>query len=260
MDLQLTGRTVFVTGSHRGTGLTIAQRFLEAGASVIVHGHDEAALSNFDERFSSRVVGELWTESGCSAVIEQVLTLTKHLDILINNYGTASRGDWLTADSDAWREAYEHNVLSVSRLSHGLLSRLKASDQGRIVNLGTLGSTRPNARMPHYYAAKGALANLTVSLAKALAGTGVTVNLVSPGLIRTPEVEASYTTIAQAKGWGNTFAEAEANIAEHYFDNPLGRLATREEVADLVVFLASARAGFINGQNIGIDGGALGIV
>ena len=114
--------------------------------------------------------------------------------------------------------------------------------------------------MPHYYASKGALATLTVSLAKELAGSAITVNTVSPGLIRTAEVEAQYRAVAKRKGWGESWAEIEAGIMAEGGANPLGRIARVEEVADLVVFLASDRAGFINGQNIRIDGGAVDIV
>jgi 3-oxoacyl-[acyl-carrier protein] reductase len=128
---------------------------------------------------------------------------------------------------------------------------------GRIVNLGTVGSTRPAERMPHYYAAKGALATMTVSLAKAVAGSGVTVNLVSPGLIRTPEVEAAWLERGVREGLGDTFEAIEPQLAQ---DIPIRRIARREEVADLVAFLVSPLAGAIHGQNIRIDGGALGTV
>ena len=114
--------------------------------------------------------------------------------------------------------------------------------------------------MPHYYSAKGALATLTVSLAKELGPRGITVNLVSPGLIRTPEVEAQYLKQAKDAGWGNDFETAEEKITEKFFPNPLKRIATRQEVADVILFLASARASFVNGQNIRVDGGAVDIV
>ena len=136
----------------------------------------------------------------------------------------------------------------------------KMQKGGRVINLGTVGSTRPNSVMPHYYAAKGALATLTVNLSKELGPNGITVNLVSPGLIRTPEVESHYLTRALESGWGDDFETAEEKITEEFFPNPLKRIATREEVADLVLFLASARAFFINGQNIRVDGGAVDIV
>ena len=113
--------------------------------------------------------------------------------------------------------------------------------------------------MPHYYASKGALSNMTVSLCKAVQGTGITVNTVSPGLIRTAELEAGYRMKALKKGWGDDWPSIERNIVESDFPNPLGRIARREDIANLVTFLCSDRASFINGQNIRVDGGAIGL-
>jgi NAD(P)-dependent dehydrogenase (short-subunit alcohol dehydrogenase family) len=90
-----------------------------------------------------------------------------------------------------------------------------------------------------------------------VSGTGIRVNLVSPGLILTPEVQAAYLKRGERKGWGTTWEEVEAVIAK---DIPIGRIVTREEVAALVVFLASPLADGIHGQNIRVDGGALDIV
>ncbi len=96
-----------------------------------------------------------------------------------------------------------------------------------------------------------------VSLAKELSNTGITVNTVSPGLILTDELEAAYRVAAARKGWPEDWESIERKIVESDFPNPCGRIARREEVADLVVFLCSERADFINGQNIRIDGGAV---
>ena len=98
---------------------------------------------------------------------------------------------------------------------------------------------------------------MTVSLAKEVAGTGIRVNLVSPGLILTPEVEAAYLERGRKRGWGDSWTDVEPHVAAEI---PIGRIARREEVADLVVFLASDRADAIHGQNIKIDGGALDVV
>ena len=152
---------------------------------------------------------------------------------------------------------YQKNVLSVARMVQGVVPGMKAGQWGRIINLGTIGSHRPGSIMPHYYSAKGALATLGVSLAQELANTGITVNTVSPGLIHTPDLEAGYRARAKKKGWGEDWETIQAHIVEEEFPNPCGRLASREEVADLVLFLGSEQAGFINGQNIRIDGGAV---
>ncbi|MBD3649322.1 MAG: SDR family oxidoreductase [Pseudomonadales bacterium] len=262
MDLQLENKVALVTGSNRGTGLVIAKRLAEEGARVLVHGPDAESAEKAAKEIGAAgaVSGAIATDDGASRVADQVHAFSPALDILVNNYGTAEGGRWLTASTADWISIYEKNTLSVVRMVQHFLPAMSEAGRGRIINLGTVGSTRPNRNMPHYYASKGALANLTVSLAKETTGTAITVNLVSPGLIRTPEVEEAWARRAREEGLGNSFEEAESKLVEKYFPNPMGRVATREEVADLVIFLASDRAAFINSQNIRIDGGAVDIV
>ncbi len=257
MDLQLKSHTALVTGSHRGTGFIIAKTLAAEGAHVLVHGFtEEQATQAANEIAGSEPVwGDITSDGGCEALVAQLQD--KNVDILINNYGTAEGGSWQESDSPDWLDLYEKNVLSAVRLIRALLPDLRKRSFARIINLGTVGSTRPNSRMPHYYAAKGALANLTTGLAGEVAGTGIRVNLVSPGLIATPEVEAAYVARGQAKGWGNTWAEVEPHVAR---DIPIRRIATREEIASAVCFLASPLSDSIHGHNLRIDGGALGIV
>ena len=98
---------------------------------------------------------------------------------------------------------------------------------------------------------------MTIGLAREVAGTNIRVNLVSPGLILTPEVKSSYLKRAAQKDWGSTWSEVEPKIAG---DIPIGRITRREEVADLILFLCSTKADAIHGQNIMIDGGSYGVV
>ena len=219
MNFQLENKTVLISGSYRGTGFTIAQQFAQLGAKVVIHAHETAQLDGVDlHPFAGKVIGDLGTAEGIEAVIGQFKNDFSSLDVLVNNYGIAMGGNLEQLTYQDWHTLYDHNLVSAAQLSQHLLPLIKASSQGRIINLGTIGSTRPNARMPHYYAAKGALANFTVSLAKSLKGTGITVNLVSPGLIRTPEVEARFTETARKRGWGDTFDAAEQQLTANYFD------------------------------------------
>jgi 3-oxoacyl-[acyl-carrier protein] reductase len=110
--------------------------------------------------------------------------------------------------------------------------------------------------MPHYYASKAVLPNLCVSLAKELGGSGVTVNLVSPGIIATQEIKATLARRAEKKGWGSDWETIEREASRELFANPTGRIAKIEEVASLVAFVASGPASYINGANLRVDGGA----
>ncbi|MBT4519294.1 MAG: SDR family oxidoreductase [Halieaceae bacterium] len=258
MDLELKGKWALVTGSNRGTGEIIARQLADEGARVIVHSLKEGDSVTVAQSLSgaSAVWGDITGETGADQVVSQVNHCCSRLDILVNNYGIASSGRWLTSATDKWVDAYQHNALSVVRLVQAFVPAMKAGGVGaRIVNLGTVGAVKPGAKMPHYYAAKGALATMTVSLAKELTGTDITVNTVAPGVIRTAEVEASFRQRAQREGWDGEWPDIERRIVAEQFPNPMQRMASREEVADLVLFLCSARASYINGQNICIDGG-----
>jgi 3-oxoacyl-[acyl-carrier protein] reductase len=258
MDLELNGRVALVTGAHRGTGSIIAARLAAEGASVLVHGFTagQAQSACAELGAGTPVAGDITTDAGADAVAAACRDIAP-VDILVNNYGTAAPGSWEASGSDDWLDLYQKNVLSAQRLIQRLLPDMKRRGWGRIINLGTVGSTRPNARMPHYYAAKGALANLTIGLARELAGTGIRVNLVSPGLILTPEVQQQYLERGRRNGWGETWDDIERHVAR---DIPIGRIVRREEVAALVAFLASPVADAIHAQNIRIDGGVLGVV
>ncbi len=256
VDLELAGKTALVSGSYRGTGLIIAKRLAEEGARVLVHGLEagQAQTAVAEIGCGEPVTGDITTDAGASALCD---ACPAQVDVLINNYGTADAGSWEESDTEDWLRSYQKNVLSAQRLIRQLLPQMRALGWGRIINLGTVGSTRPNNRMPQYYAAKGALATMTVSLAKEVAGTGIGVNLVSPGVILTPEVKAAYLKHGQKKGWGDTWEEIEPHVAK---DIPHGRIVSREEVASLIAFLASPLANGIHGQNIRVDGGALDIL
>ena len=258
MDLNLRGRVALVTGSYRGTGESIARVLAAEGANVIVHGVLQGDGDFLASEIGAEVVwGDIGSEAGCQQLAAQLGESVNGVDILVNNYGGAGAGRWLRSSEQDWLASYQKNVLSAVRLIQLVVPGMRQRGWGRIVQLGTIGSHQPNSIMPEYYAAKGALATMSVSLAKELSGSGITVNTISPGYIRTAEVEQSLRKRAAKKGWGDSWEAIVEQVVQSDFPNPCGRIAEREEVADLVAFICSDRAGFINGQNIRIDGGAV---
>ncbi len=247
MDLGLTQRTAIVTGSYRGTGAATAKLLAAEGATVIVHGlepgqPDEVVTSILDSGGRARgVVADLLDDAAVTAMAAEI---GSDIDIVVCNYGVAAGGRWTTASDDDWLEAYERNVLSAVRVIRAFRPTLVDQAWGRIVLLGTVGSVRPAKIRPQYYSAKSALPGLVVSLAQDLAHTGVTANLVSPGLISTPEVLERLRGRSVADAFGSELA-------------PLtNEMTTPAQVAALVAYLCSEQAGSITGSNFRIDGGA----
>ena len=257
MNLDLTSKRALVTGSSRGTGAGIARVLAREGASVFVHGFELAAAESVassiraEGHVAHAVVGDIRSDEGA----RQLANSVGEIDILVNNYGVAEGGSWQSATAD-WIDIYEKNVLSAVRLVQALTPGMKSRRWGRVLFVSTVGYARPNSRMPHYYASKMALINMTLSLAKELAHTGITVNCISPGIIATAEIRELYEHRAIQKGEPIDWASLEQQIVRGDMPNPAGIVGTPEDIGELVAFLASDRARYVNAANIRIDGGA----
>jgi NAD(P)-dependent dehydrogenase (short-subunit alcohol dehydrogenase family) len=261
VDLGLAGKVALVTGSYRGTGAGIARVLAAEGATVLVHGLQAGATAQtvqsiVDAGHSCHAVtGDLRSEPGTAALVADVRRVVPAVDIVVNNYGVAEGSDWESSDSASWHGSYDTNVVSAARVTQAFLPDMRRAGFGRVVFVSTIGATRPGDRMPEYYAAKAALPSMAMSLAKHLAGTGVTVNCVSPGLIATPEIVARFTEHARKKGSGTDWASVERLMLEH-MANPSGRVATPEDVGRFIAFVVSEPAWHLNGAHLRFDGGA----
>lgn len=262
MHLQLEGKRALVTGSTKGIGQEIARVLAAEGCAVAIHGRQLARAEDVageiaaNGRITAAVAGDLATDDGAARTADDAVAALGGVDILVNNAAAyVNRGWWDAAPGD-WASLYEANVVSAVRLVGRLAPAMRERGWGRIIQIASGEATQPFAFMPDYAATKAALVNLTVSLSREMTRTGITVNTISPGIVVTPGVEEFFRIEAARRGWGSTWEEIEQAVLREVLDNPTGRLGRGDEVANLVAFVASPLAGYINGANLRIDGGS----
>lgn len=257
MDLGLKGKRALVTGSSSGIGAGIARLLAVEGCAVVVHGRDRAKAQAVADAIGNAevAVGDLSTDAGADAVA----AAAGEIDILVNNAGGAtgtSAMHWTQVDEAGWEATYQLNTIAAARLIRRLLPAMQAKGWGRIINVASAAGAQPLAFGPDYGAAKAAMLNMTVSLAKSLGSCGVTANSVSPGMVLTPAVAAWLSRLGPAMGWGEiSLEEAEKRAARELTPIPVGRAGRVEEIAHIVGMIASPAAGFMTGANIRVDGG-----
>jgi len=262
MDLELHGKVALVTGSTSGIGEAVVRRLAREGASVVVHGRRTAEAERIVADITAAggtanaALGDLANDAGAEHVARTALAAFGPIDILINNAGVFRMDDWNNLDAADWIDQYDRNVASIVRIVKHILPPMRERRWGRIIQMSSVGAVMPSNTTVNYGGAKAAVAVFSSGLAKVLAGTGITANTVTPGPVLTPMLERWIRDIAKARGWNGDMPEWEHRFATEVRPNPLGRVARVEELADLITFLASPRAGFINGANIRVDGGA----
>lgn len=259
MDLQLHGHTALITGSSAGIGAAIAGALAAEGCRVVVHGRRESAATDVAAEVIAAggqaevVIGDV-TDPGRLPQIANAAE-SAGVDIVVANAGPFAEHRWDDATAADWREALDGNVIATAALISALLPGLRRRGWGRVITIGSRASITPLPNMVEYSAAKAAVVNLTVSLAQHLAGSGVTANCVSPGVILTPSLQQMFMDRYPP---GTQWSDVEAVLASEYAPNPVGRFGRAEEVADVVTFVASPRAGYLNGAVLRVDGGITG--
>ena len=262
MDLQLKGKRALVTGSSSGIGEAVAKTFAREGVSVVVHGRNErramrvAAEIEAEGGTACVALGDLSLDESARSVAETACSALGGIDILVNNAGVGGpQRSWFGTPTVQWAHLVNNDVLSMVRLVHSLVPQMRQRGWGRVIQIASPAAVQPLGEGPDYSAAKAATVNLTVSLSKALANSGVTANTISPGGILTAGFERVWREIAAQRGWGGAWPEIERRIVSEVLPNPTNRLGRVEEVASLVAFVASPLGGYINGANLRVDGG-----
>ncbi|HVJ89415.1 MAG TPA: SDR family oxidoreductase, partial [Labilithrix sp.] len=194
MDLHLKDKRALVTGSSAGIGAEVARFLAREGVEVVVHGRNAeraGAVANEITTAGGRAalaIGDLSTAEGLSRVIDAVEHALGGIDILVNNAGGPTymaHASWFDAPLEEWIDDYKSNTLPAVRLVQAFVPGMRERRWGRVIQISSRNAISPHAQLGAYGASKAALNNFTLSLSKALAGTGVTSNGIMPGLIYT---------------------------------------------------------------------------
>jgi NAD(P)-dependent dehydrogenase (short-subunit alcohol dehydrogenase family) len=259
MDLQLKGKRALVTGSTAGIGYAIAEGLAREGTDVIVNGRTDAAVQAVVAALTKAgggtiagFAGDLGTAEGAAAVVRRY----PDVDILVNNLGIFEPRAFEDISDADWMRFFEVNVLSGVRLARAYLPAMRRRNWGRIIFISSESAVQIPAEMIHYGTTKTAQLAVSRGLAEATAGTGITVNAVLPGPTRSRGVNDF--TAALGRESGQTAAEIEREFFTTARPTSLiKRFATPEEVAALVVYVASPLASATTGAALRVDGGTI---
>ncbi|HWC89600.1 MAG TPA: SDR family oxidoreductase [Pirellulales bacterium] len=250
MHLDLKNRVVIVSGGARGIGAACCSAFVDEGARVVLADRDEAATTGFAQQLRERgaiveaVVADLQDAAACQRVVEQAVSTFGQIDVLVNNAGF-NDAQGLDQPPERFASSVLSNLLHAYALAHYALPLLRKS-RGAIVNVSSKVSVTGQGATSGYAAAKGAINALTREWAVALAADGVRVNCVLPAECLTDQYQRWFDSQPEPHA-------AEQAVARLV---PLGRrLTTAEEVAAMIVFLASPRSSHTTGQLVFVDGG-----
>ncbi len=258
MDLQLTAKLALVSGSSKGIGLAIATGLAREGARVIINGRSEKSVADAVAKIRQQVPrasleafpGDLTD----AATVENLSRKFPDVEILINNLGIFEPKPFEEIPDDDWRRFFEVNVLSGVRLGRVYLPRMKEKNWGRIIFISSESGIQIPAEMVHYGMTKTAQLAVSRGMAETCAGTGVTVNAVLPGPTLSDGVEEFVKQLSGGKPFGEFEREFFASVRP---TSLLKRFATTEEVANLVVYVASPLSSGTNGAALRVDGGVV---
>lgn len=257
MDFGLSGKTAIVTGASRGIGLAVTQALVAEGVRVVAGARmiTDELTRLADAGGVVAVPVDLSTPGGPDTLVAAAQEAFDGLDILVNNVGAVHprTGGFLSVTDEEWQETITINFMAAVRTTRAALPLLLARGAGSIVTVNSLNATVPDPLVIDYSAAKSALASFSKSLSKEVGARGVRVNTVSPGPVSTAlwlGEGGVAETVGQASG-----GDPEAVAKSVAGGAVTGRFTRPEEVADLVVLLASDRAGNMTGADLVIDGG-----
>jgi NAD(P)-dependent dehydrogenase (short-subunit alcohol dehydrogenase family) len=251
LDLELQGKVALITGGSDGLGRAAAARLAAEGARVAICARRREPLEEAAAALRAAsggevlaVVADVTSGPDCQRLVEEAAGAFGAVDILLNNAGTSAAQGLEEVDDAAWYADIDLKLMAAVRLCRAVIPRMRARGGGAIVNATIVGGKAPPARGLPTTVTRAAGINLTKSLANQYAADNIRVNTICIGLIKSAQW--------QRRAGDRPTAELYAEMGKRV---PLGRIGEAEEYADLVAFLVSARAAFITGTAINLDGG-----
>jgi NAD(P)-dependent dehydrogenase (short-subunit alcohol dehydrogenase family) len=257
MDLQLRNQHVLITGGSKGIGLACAQAFLQEGAKVSLVSRDTANLDKARQTLQTQfaadrihtVAADLRDAQAALAALDSAEAAFGPVDVLVNSAGAAKRTPAPELTPEAWQDAMQAKYFTYIHMINPSIQRMAACGKGAVVNVvGNGGKVASPIHLPGG-AANAALMLASAGLAAAYGPQGIRVNAINPGLTRTDRLQEGL--VADARNQGISTEQAMAQAVSRI---PLGRMAEPEEIANAVVFLASAKASYITGICMSMDG------
>ena len=263
MNIDLSGKTALVTGSTAGIGYAIAKGLAGSGAEVVLNGRTQQKVDAVAAKLRAAIPGskvrgiaaDVSTAEGCKALVAAL----PEVDILVNNAGIFEPKDFFEIPDEDWTRFFEVNVMSGVRLSRAYLAGMLKRNWGRIVFISSESALNIPTEMIHYGTTKTAQLAISRGLAKLTSGTAVTVNSVLPGPTMSEGVETFVKDLARQGG--ESVEQAAANfVKQHRPSSLLQRFASVDEVANMVVYIASKEASATNGAAMKVEGGIVNTI
>lgn len=263
MDLGIAGKVALVFGGSKGIGLGCAHEFAREGCKTVIAARTQATIDAAVAELKAAgadaigVSADCTTKDGIASAVQLAAQMFGAPDILVFNVDSGPKGAFLEVDDETFAAANNNNVMAFRWAVQAVLPHMRAQGWGRILTIGTNSVKAPHrklARAAQNTYRVGALA-LSKTISAEIGRFGITVNTLGTGAIATPQFREVFTKIAEAQG--QTYEEL---IAERTSVYPIPRMGTPEDMAAAAAFLCSARAGFITGQVLVVDGGNLEVL
>ena len=250
-DLGLTGKRALVTGGSDGLGRATAHRLASEGARVVICGRRPDYLTAQAEAMAAETGGEVHAVQAdvsraedCARLMDETTRLLGGLDILVNNAGASAAASVMDVEDEAWQADFDLKVMAAVRLCRAAVPLMRSAGGGSIVNAAIGAGKTPGAKMLPTSLSRAAGLNLTKSLSHEFAADNIRVNAVCIGLIKSAQWDR--------RAGNGAVDDLYANLSKNV---PLGRIGEAEDYGDLVAFLCSARATYITGTAVNVDGG-----